>query len=64
MGSFNTFKYKNSNIEIFGINYANLSFTDMKKLLVLSSADFILVPIQPDELLTNFNLNVVNPKTG
>ena len=45
MGSFNTFKYKNSNIEIFGINYANLSFTDMKKLLVLSSADFILVPI-------------------
>lgn len=64
MGSFNTFKYKSTNIEVFGINYENLSFKDMRKLLLLSNADFILVPIKPDEFLNNFNINVFNPKTN
>ena len=54
MGSFNTFKYKNSNIEIFGINYENLSLIDMRKLLLLSCADFVLIPVKPDEYLSNF----------
>lgn len=63
MGSFNTFKYKKTNIEIFGINYENLSFKDLKKLLVLSCADYILVSVKPDEYLNDFNINVFNPKT-
>ena len=64
MGSFNTFKYKNTNIEIFGINYDSLSLKDMRKLLLLSSADFVLLPIKPDEFKNNFNINIFNPKNG
>ena len=63
MGSFNTFKYKNSNIEIFGINYENLSLIDMRKLLLLSCADFVLIPVKPDEYLSNFQDHIINPKT-
>ena len=62
-GNFEVFELKDTRFFLMGMNYANIPAINLWKMLEWAQPDSILLALPPDEVLPDFKLNPLNPKT-
>ena len=63
-GGFSNFIYKDTNFSITGCNYEHIPLENIYKSTLYTKPDVIFLSIRPDEILSDFYLNLRNPKNG